>query len=192
MNRTRRRDISGAVAVLTLLFATAAHAQSAPPAAPDVAACAATQLSLGTDDENGNFSGMNHGGTLLVVRNISRSACSLDPFVNIVMRDAHGNALGIELDNTPGFPRAIVHGRPLHMGHGPVVFPLHLAAGAEATATLRWTNGAVFDHSTCVEATTFDVTIGAGTARTAAHARLCGADAQHLEVTASRFAPDPR
>jgi len=184
--------IAAVVSTLMLVCVNAAYAQTGPPTATDIAACAASQLSLGTDDENGNFDGMNHGGTLLVVRNISPNACRLDPFVKLTVRDAAGHALGIELDSTPGFPHAIVHGRPLPMGHGPVVFPLTVAAGAEATATLRWTSGAVYDRSFCIEPASFEVSVDGGVLHTPTHAHICGADAGHIEVTASRFALDPR
>jgi hypothetical protein len=40
-------------------------------------ACRASQLSITFDGENGNFSGMSHAGTLLVVRNIGASACCM-------------------------------------------------------------------------------------------------------------------
>ena len=53
-------------------------AMSLHPAVP-ARACTAGQLSLSFDGEQGNFDGMSHSGTLLVLRNFGASACTVLP-----------------------------------------------------------------------------------------------------------------
>jgi hypothetical protein len=99
--------------------------------------CTAAQLSLSTGGNPGDFNGMSHSGTLLVVRNKGRRACTLSGLPQLSFRDAWGRAVPIA--------RKV----PVGMHPGPVVLPIRLAPGAVANTALRWVSGPVYDNSRC-------------------------------------------
>lgn len=78
------------------------------------------------------------------------------------------------------------------MGHGPVVLPVIVPAGAEVTSSLRWVSGEVYSKNTCITPTQLTVTIDGKQQATALSAHLCG-DAANGGVTyqQTRFATDP-
>ena len=175
--------------MLAILLASAAAA-SAQQAGERVAApaCRASQISVETDGEDGAFNGMSHSGALLVLQNISSAPCRIKPFPKILLKDKADKPLNVALspaDNPFDAPR--VNGKPLPMGHGPVALPILLAIGAEATATLYWVAGTVFDHSVCVDVGSISVEIGAGQAHGSLAGHICGLDADHLEIKVSRL-----
>ncbi len=179
------------LAVFAALSCHSARAQTPSQSAPKIASCQANQLSLGTDAENGNFNGMSHSGTLLVLRNISPSVCRLQPFAQLSFQDSEHKAVPITISQQSPFEGPIVNGKRLPMGHGPVVIPILLASGAEATLTLRWVSGDVYDHGTCVTPTSLLLKIGNTTVQTAFDGHICGQDAAHVGITATRFGLDP-
>lgn len=144
--------------------------------------CAANQLLLSTDTENGNFDGMSHSGTLLVVRNLGPEACRLTPIARATLLDSTGKPLGPFSATPPG-------ARFMHPG--PVVLPVALAAGAELTATLRWVASPVFQNSVCLSPATLVLTLGDLTLNTPLTGSLCGERAKGVSAELSRFAPDP-
>lgn len=175
--------------LFTLLVLATAHAQTgnaaqrtaAVPAAP-VRMCAATDLSLATDAENGNFNGMNHSGTLVVLRNLSSTACRVPAIPQLTFADNSGSLQASA--QTPGFLRP-------GMGHGPVVLPVIVPAGAEVTSTLRWVSGEVYSKNICITPTQLTLTI-AGQPQTAAlAAHLCGDATKGVTYEQTRFATDP-
>ena len=124
--------------------AGAGLAQSAP-------ACTSSQISAATDAENGNFDGMSHSGTLLVLRNIGPTACSVAGFPQLTFMDAAGKALAIGREVPKG------------MHPGPVIVPVTVVPGAEVTATLRWVSGDVYSpRGECFAAASVSVKIGDG------------------------------
>ena len=165
---------------------------SAEPAgtAAQVVPCSPPHIALRSDTEDGNFDGVSQSGTLLVFRNISTSACSLEPFVPIVVEKKNGEALNVLVERKTAFTGPIVNGRPLPMGHGPVVLPVIVPPGARATAQLHWVSGSVFDRSVCVDASHLSVDIGGVATQTSIEARMCGPDAKHISVSATQFALD--
>ena len=175
----------------TALFLAAAfaflplHAQQGAATLPgaNVPMCAADDLSLDTDDENGNFDATSHSGVLVVLRNVSSRACRVHAIPQIQFSDKTGplKAKG----EMAGFTRP-------GLGHGPVVLPVIVAAGAELTSSLRWVSGEVFDQNTCISPTTLSVTIQGGKQSTPLQAHLCG-DTDHGGITfeQTRFALDP-
>ena len=154
----------------------------APMAHAAVPTCTANQLSLALDGENGNFDGMSHSGTLLVLRNISPDACSVPAFPTLTFRDAANTALAITR-STPGFG----HG----MGHGPVMLPAIVAPGAELTASLRWVSGDVYDHGTCLSPVTLSVTIAGAELTAPITGNICGESTSKVTYTVTRLNPDP-
>ena len=159
--------------------------------AATVGECSRQQIALHSDGENGNFDGMNHGGTLLVFRNISTSACRLGPFMHISLDGADGKRLGVSVEPKPTFAVPVIDGHPLPMGHGPVVLPVTIPAGATATSELHWVSGLVYDRSVCVSAAGVSVDIGGVAAQTSIAAHICGPDATHISASATRLMLDP-
>ena len=94
--------------------------QSAP------APCSTAQLSFSLDDEGGNFNGMSHSGTLLVLRNFGPDACSVPGRPVVGFEDSGHHSLPASLEVAPG----------LHPG--PVILPVVIPAGAEVTSEMRW------------------------------------------------------
>ncbi len=159
-------------------------------AAAQVVACSAQEIALSSDAKNGNFDGMSQSGTLLVFRNNSTSACSLEAFARIVMEDKSGKALNVSVERKTAFTGPTVYGRPVPMGHGPVVFPLVVPPRARATTQLHWVTGSVFDHSVCLDAARVSVDIGGIPVQTDVQAHICGPDATHVSVSATRLLLD--
>lgn len=146
-------------------------------AAP-VTACTMNQISLSLDGENGNFTGMSQGGTLLVLRNIGPNACSIAGFPQITLRDAAKVSLPIARE----IPRG--------MHPGPVIIPAIIAAGAEVTATMHWVAGDVFDHSTCITPATLTLTLGSEEQTVPFGSQICG-PTPRITYSMTRLNPDP-
>lgn len=172
MNAPSHRLLLACVLTLT---ASAVAQPLVPPT------CAASQLSLATDNESGAFDGMMKSGTLLVLRNISTTPCRMSPLPPLSFRDASDHELKVSFT---------VQGS-VGMHPGPVVLPIVIAPSAELTAALRWISGEVFDHSVCVSPTQLSVDIGEATLHTIFQGQICGPDQDHVKVTVSRLAPDP-
>ena len=143
--------------------------------------CTDTALSVGLDDEGGNFNGMSHGGTLLVLRNIGPTACQIPKLPSISFQSAAGKDLDISAQIAP------VRG----MHPGPVMLPLALAPNAEATSTLRWVSGQVYDHGACISPFQITVTVGGANLRAPFNANLCGPSLKEIAVTPTWFQLDP-
>jgi len=140
-------------------------------------ACRAEDLSFRTDAQDGNFDGMSHSGTLLIIRNTGRKSCEIQAFPVLAFSDARGK-LKIRAESN----------LPPHVHPGPVVTPVAIAPGEEATATLRWVSGAVFDDSVCLNPTRLSVEIGGQALRTEFQGRLCGERGKGVVYQMSRFA----
>ena len=144
--------------------------------------CTADELLLSSDQEGGNFNGMSHSGTLLILRNIGTAACRLVPLAQASLLDKDGRSLG-PFSTTPPIAR--------FMHPGPVVLPIAVAANAELTATLRWVSGSVFDSSLCLSPTTLVLKLGDLALKTSLKGTLCGDRTRGVSAELSRFAPDP-
>jgi hypothetical protein len=127
---------SNAVYVVVAVVLILASSASATPVQPISAllACTAAQLSLTFDNEGGNFHGMSQSGTLLVLRNIGPVSCTVPGRPSLTFEDASHTKLPISLETPPG------------MHPGPVILPVAVPAGAEATGELHWVSGEVFDN----------------------------------------------
>lgn len=132
------------------------------PVALTAPACAARQLTVSTDAQDGAFDGMSHSGTLLVVLNRSRRACSLPGLPTITLRDGRGRRL------------PITRRAPQGMHPGPVVRPVVLAPHAQASIALRWVSAPVYDNGRCYAVRAIAVTIAGATARSPLRAQVCG------------------
>ena len=159
--------------LLLLLAVFKAHA------AEPIKACAANQLSVGTDDENGSFRGVNRSGTLLVLRNIGAVACSVQPFPVLRFQDGQGTLLAIA--------GTVEGSRFLHPG--PVVLPPVVPPGAEVTLTLRWVSGGVSEHGSCAEAASVALQIGSEFLSTPYRTTICGEPRPTYTMTRLRLDP---
>ncbi len=90
------------------------------------------------------------------------------------------------------FQGPLVNGNRLGMGHGPVVVAIILPAGAEATLTLHWVSGNVYGHGTCVTPEALQLSVTSSTLQTPFERSICGADANHVTMAATRFSLDPQ
>ncbi|QBR01905.1 DUF4232 domain-containing protein [Paraburkholderia pallida] len=135
-------------------------------ASADVAPCTPGQLELSLDDGGGAFTGMSHGGTWVVLRNLGASACRVPARPDVTFLDAHDEALRASLQPIRG------------MNPGPVLLPVEIPAQARVRASLRWVTGEVFDDTQCIDAAFVRIGIGEGSLTTPFHGHLCGSRAE--------------
>ena len=143
--------------------------------------CAAGQLLVSTDAEDGDFNGMSHAGTLIILRNHGTQVCRILPLAQASLLDQDGKPLGPFTTMTP-------HSFGMHPG--PVVLPIALAVNAELTATLRWVSGPVFSDTLCLAPTTLRLELGSLILKTPLTSQLCGERAKGVSAELSRFSPD--
>lgn len=141
------------------MILTPAAVVQAMPASPD---CAAADLALSFDGRDGAFDGMQHGGTLMVVRNRGAGRCRIPGLPRITFAGPGGGALPIRFAPPPG------------MHPGPVVLPVSLAPGATASAELRWVSGDAFPGGRCYRTTTVRVSFGAAALDAPFTEQFCG------------------
>ena len=165
-----------------------------------VALCTPDQLSLGTDDEHGNFDGMSHSGTLLVLRNLGSDACRM-PYTPQIALYGKSGVLKVK------FTLTAVAGT--FKAQSVIV-----AAGAELTSSLRWVSGDVYDPGMCVNATSlhvmvpsedvsakmkrleragapYHVVVEGKALSTVIDKTLCGEKGKTIEAEMTRLATDP-
>ncbi len=140
----------------------AAVIEPAPAVASTLPACAAGQLTLSFDDEDGGFDGMSHAGTLLVVRNIGASACRVPALPRLVFTGPEGTVLPIAF-------RA-----PAGLHPGPAVPPIGIAPGAAVTAALLWVSQDVYEPGRCFSPARVAVALGAASLAQPFSGRVCG------------------
>lgn len=169
------------LALLALILTNAALASA--HATP----CTANQLSLAVDSEGGAFNGMSHSGTLLVLRNLGTTACTVAGFPELLFTDSANAALPI----VRAIPRGMLRG----MHPGPVVLPVTILPEAELTSRASWVSGEVYDHSQCLTPAALTVVIGGQRLTTPLTARICGpanyGPANKVTYNMTKLVPDP-
>ncbi|WP_052409678.1 DUF4232 domain-containing protein [Paraburkholderia oxyphila] len=163
MSASDRKRISTACIGALLLSMVCACTTSA---SADVAPCAPGQLELSLDDGGGEFTGMSHGGTYVVLRNLGATACRLPARPDVTFLDARDEALRASLQPIRG------------MNPGPVLLPVEIPAQARVRASLRWVTGEVFDDTQCIDPAFVRIGIGEGALTTPFHGHLCGSRAE--------------
>lgn len=148
-------------------------AAAAPP-------CLPRSLAITTDAADGDFNGMQHSGTYLVVTNRSRVACRVEGLPQVTLLDARGRALPAKRN------------APVGMHPGPVVVPVTLAPGASARTGLRWVSGPVYEHNRPYTAVRASVRIGGGTIRVPLRATLNGEAGKPVGFDQPPLTPTPR
>lgn len=143
--------------MFSLMLLQAAASSSGP-----VPRCSADRIALSVDGARGDFNGMSHSGTLVMLRNRGHTPCAIAALPAITMLDRQGRAL-------PAARQA-----PVGMHPGPVAAALTIAPGAIASTPLRWISGDVFDRGRCLEAARIAVTVDGKRLRAPLVAHLCG------------------
>ena len=140
--------ISGGSSMLTLLLALSLAASPAPTGGgmPDCNG----QIAVTLDDKDGDFNGMSHSGAMLVIRNLGPDTCSMAGLPRL------------RFENAKSVPLPVRRRAPVGMRPGPVVAPVVIAAGAQATTPLRWVSSDVYGAKNC--ATPQKLIVGEGDA----------------------------
>jgi hypothetical protein len=160
--------------VLAVALILAASASAAPmQSASGLLACTAAQLSLSFDGEGDNFDGMSQSGTLLILRNISSQTCTIPGRPSLTFEDTSAKKLAISLETPPG------------MHPGPVILPVALPTGAEATGEIHWVSGEVFNNSRCFSPASVAIKFGTDVLSAPFSGHLCGPSGQDAKY---RFA----
>jgi Protein of unknown function (DUF4232) len=177
VNKPASNAVYVVVAVVLIL---ASSASATPlPSASTLLACTAAQLSLSFDGEGGNFDGMSHSGTLLVLRNIGAQTCTVPGRPTLAFEDTSNTKLPISLDTPPG------------MHPGPVILPVVIPANAEVTGELHWVSGEVFDNSKCFSPAFVAIAFGAETLRAPFTGHLCAPSGQDAKYRFAYLKRDP-
>ena len=120
-----------------LLAGAVMVAAPAPEAIAATTPCSAS-IAVRVERRGGSSDGLPQSGVLLVLRNIGPADCLLPGLPQLQFDDAAGQGLDVLREPPPG------------MHPGPVVTPLVLAPGAEASAALTWVSGGVNAGHHCV------------------------------------------
>lgn len=142
--------------ILPLMLAAMSH----PP--DRIAACRPAQIAVSSDGEDGAFNGMQQSGTLLILRNTGRRACTVPGLPEVRLLDAAGRIAPIT--------RAV----PVGMHPGPVVLPVTIRPGGMVSTPLHWIEGPVFSHNRCYDTTRVTVRIGDRVRSADLRAHVCG------------------
>jgi hypothetical protein len=165
------------MAVFLLLspsFSVAANTQSALPPS-----CSTSEISLGLDGEGGDFDGMSHSGTLLVLRNLGPQACSVPAQPTLGFEDAQHHLLQVSLQ------------KPAGMHPGPVILPVAIPVGAEVTSQMRWVSGDVYDGHNCVSPAIVTIALGTDILSVPFNGTLCGPAGPPPTYTMTPLQRDP-
>jgi hypothetical protein len=162
---TKRVKIACIGALLCAMVSAKASAQTASAPA-DVPPCQPHQLALSLDDGGGDFNGMSHGGTYVLLHNRGDTDCRLPARPEVTFLDAHKRTLRASLQPIPG------------MHPGPVLLPVVIPAQERVRTSLRWVSGDVFDDTQCIDPAYLRIGIGQGALTTRFHGHLCGSRAQ--------------
>jgi len=150
------------VGSVVLGFAAAIAPVAAQTKSGHPPACAANELTMTFDGEQGNFNGMSHSGARLILRNIGTHVCTVPQKPQFSFQDAAGKILSLRMAVLPG------------MHPGPVTLPVAVPPEAEATGTLRWVSGDVYGSGICVQARTAILTVGKDKLQADINANVCG------------------
>lgn len=155
---------------LLLLGGCSSASTAAPAPAPNLVqnstaqstACTALEIALSFDGADGDFNGMSHSGTYLILTNKGTRTCTVPRRPEITFRDGKGTAINARANVPPG------------MHPGPVMVPASLAPGAAAQSGLRWVSGEVYDHSSCADVAKVTVKLATGEVSAPMQGHLCG------------------
>lgn len=131
-------DLSNGLRMLIVLAAVALAAGIATPPSP----CDRGTIALSLDDGGGEFNGMSHAGTRLIVRNTGMVACRFPMRPGIVFKDAKQAGLPVIVgERRKALPGVIQISEPGALGSALIVT---LSPGQSVSTTLRWISGDVY------------------------------------------------
>ena len=157
------RLLSAAISIVLLLTARCLAAQAKVSSTLGPPACVAGELTLSFDGEGGNYNGMMHSGSLLVLRNIGDHVCTVPLKPQLRFADAGGR------------PVALHFTVPRFMHPGPVMVPVAVPPGAEATGDMRWVSGDAYNANNCVAIARASLVLADGTVTGNLDAHVCAA-----------------
>ncbi|MBB3174493.1 hypothetical protein FHR90_002334 [Endobacter medicaginis] len=140
-------------------------------------ACNSHDLALLTDAQGGDFNGMSHAGTMLILHNSGKTACSLPTRPKIALTAADGRPVETRATRPAG-------GTGQAAGATIAVPP-----GGEAQASLRWVSGDVYDHGHCADAAALRLALPDGGLDTPIAAHLCGPSGQPAGIEQGDLVP---
>ena len=142
-------------------------------------ACSAAQLSFAIDNENGYFDGMSHSGTLLVVRNLGPSVCTVPARPILTLEDATHHPLPISFESPRG------------MHPGPVILPVVIPVGAEVTSEMRWVSSDAFGANNSISPAFVALAVDGATLRVKFTGELFGPAGKQPTYSVTLFKRDP-
>ncbi|CAM3481317.1 DUF4232 domain-containing protein [Bordetella flabilis] len=170
---------AGLAAALLCCMLPHASAGTSPAPAAGLAnptpACGPAQLSFKADAKNGEFDGMSHSGTLLVLRNRGPVACTVPARPELTFLDGGGRPVLVSPRTAPG------------MHPGPVLLPVTVPAGAELTSVARWVSSDAYGANNCVAFESVAISLGGRmlTASLGREGHMCGPARQNPGYTVS-------
>ncbi|MBC9010303.1 MULTISPECIES: DUF4232 domain-containing protein [Acetobacter] len=148
--------------------------------------CKAKELHLTVDDQNGAFNGMSHSGTMVTLKNVGATPCSVPAYPVVELQDSAGNSLPAVRQKDGATASDIKNGQP--QGKAAITLP---AAGEVHTA-LRWVSGDVYDDShNCMTAAALQVKWDDGRqiARVPVQAHVCAPAHKSAEFEQAPLSP---
>ncbi|WP_419804868.1 DUF4232 domain-containing protein [Terriglobus sp.] len=158
------------------LFAAPVAAQTSGKDAMNATPCTARDVTLKPGAGNGNFNGMGHSGTYVILTNSSRYACSVPGLPQLTFLDANG-PVKTEAD-LPG-------ARFMHPG--PQVLPIVLQPKQSITTGARWVDGPVFQDNLCYKLTGVTLALREGGAHMALTGQMCGERSRGVHYDLQRY-----
>jgi membrane-bound inhibitor of C-type lysozyme len=156
---------------LSTIAACSSHAPVANPTPVATDTCRASQLGFSLNSGDGQFNGMSHAGTMLVVRNTGTAACTLPAQPQPVLTDAGKRPLNI-IAQTPNAPAPSM---------------IQLVPGAAVESEMRWVSGNVYEDGHCESPALIDLAIGGKKVSTAFTGHVCGAGGKPSTYTLTPF-----
>lgn len=143
--------------------------------------CTAHEVTLKPGASNGDFNGMSHSGTYLVLTNRSRNACSIPGLPELTFLDANG----------PVKTEADLAGAKF-MHPGPVVLPILLQPKQSITTSARWVSGPVYSDNLCYKLTGVILALREGGAHMALAGEMCGERNKGVHYDLQRYGSNPK
>jgi membrane-bound inhibitor of C-type lysozyme len=174
----RTHGLFRALPVSLALCAVAACSSHVPHASPSPTAadtCHASQLTFSLDSGDGQFNGMSHSGTMLVLRNTGTAACTVPALPQPVLTDADKRPLDIIAQTSAAAPFA------------PAPSTIPLAPGAVVESEMRWVSGDVYEDGHCESPALIQLAIGGESVSTSFTGHLCGAGGKPSTYTLAPF-----
>lgn len=166
------------ISMALILFSSSSYLPAAPSSSTPLP-CHAAQLSLALDEENGNFNGMSHSGTLLVLRNLGPDTCTVPGRPTLGFEDASHHPL----------PASLEVPRGLHPG--PVILPVAIPVGAEVTSEMRWVSSDAYGANNGISPAFITLAIGSDKLQSNFTGRLFGPEGKHPSYSMTLFRRDP-